>query len=326
MNTIRLDIAPSVLQWVSSSYADKIDEGLTQKIQIWFSKEQKPTLTDIENLSQKTKVPFGYFFLNEPPVEDLPILEYRTIDSMEIANPSRELIDTISYIENVQSYMRDFRKDNGYDKNEVVGVGKNLSTQELTVRVRKILDIDKEWYKSTKNELFNFLRAKFEENGVIVTKNGIAGKSTKRALNYKEFRAFTMIDDYAPLIFINSTDTNNGQVFSLLHEFVHILLGESNFHNARVSGTKTDKRNEIMCNAITGEILVPHDIFITKWEQEQNIGRLASHFCCSEIVIARKALDNGYIKQDRYDEICKEVIRKAEEIRLNKDKDSGGDY
>ena len=35
---------------------------------------------------------------------------------------------------------------------------------------------------------------------------------------------FTLIDAYAPLIFINAADSESGRVFSLLHEFVHIVI------------------------------------------------------------------------------------------------------
>ena len=37
-----------------------------------------------------------------------------------------------------------------------------------------------------------------------------------------EFRAFTLVDPYVPLIFINSCDTDNGKLFSLVHETAHI--------------------------------------------------------------------------------------------------------
>jgi len=327
MATIKLNIAPSVLQWVYSSYADKIEDNLATKINSWISEEQKPTFTDIENLSKKTKVPFGYFFLNEPPKEKFPILEYRTVDSAEIANPSRELIDTISYMEFVQSYLREFRQDSGYEKCEAVGAGKNLSVQNLTKRIREILELEKEWYKGIREGSFNFLRSKLEDVGVIIMKNGIVANNTRRALNYREFRAFTMIDAYAPLIFINSTDTNNGQVFSLLHEFAHILLGESNFYNAKISGTNTNKNDETICNAVTAEILVPSDIFRVKWERENDIFKLADYFRCSAIVIARKALDSDYISQSKYDEVCKFVIQKADELReKRKEQDPGGDF
>ena len=327
MATIKLDIAPSVLQWIRLSYSDKLDDSLIQKMDSWIAEEKKPTFGDIEKLSGKTRVPFGYFFLHEPPKENLPILEYRTVNSKEFTSPSRELIDIISYMESVQSYLRDFRQENGYEKCEAVGSGINLSLHGLTTHIREFLALEKEWYRKAREDTFNFLRSKLEDVGVTVMKNGIVANNTKRALNYNEFRAFTMIDDYAPLIFINSTDTSNGQLFSLMHEFTHIVLGESNFYNVGTSSIVTDNENERVCNAVTGEILVPNDIFIERWSRDNDTEKLARHFHCSEIVIARKALDNNYITSNRYNGICEVVIKKAEESKAKrKEEDPGGHF
>ena len=45
---------------------------------------------------------------------------------------------------------------------------------------------------------------------------------THRALSIDEFRAFAMVDEWAPLIFINSADTESAKLFSLVHEVAHI--------------------------------------------------------------------------------------------------------
>ena len=63
--------------------------------------------------------------------------------------------------------------------------------------------------------------------GFFVFTGGKIGANTHRPLDVKEFRAFTLIDTHAPLIFINTTDTANGRLFSLLHETVHVWLGKT---------------------------------------------------------------------------------------------------
>jgi len=93
-----------------------------------FSKgigEIKPTFKQIETLSNQTNIPFGYFFLQEPPVEDTKILEYRTINSIELENPSRELIDTIDNMESIQEWMRNYQIKQGYNTLDIVGSAKD---------------------------------------------------------------------------------------------------------------------------------------------------------------------------------------------------------
>lgn len=72
---------------------------------------------------------------------------------------------------------------------------------------------------------FNFLREKISESDVLVMKNSVIGNDNRRKLKVEEFRAFTIVDNYAPLIFININDTQNGKIFSLIHKLVHIWLG-----------------------------------------------------------------------------------------------------
>ena len=121
-------------------------------------------------------------------------------------------------------------------------------------------------------------------------------KNTHRALDINEFRAFTMVDDWAPLIFINAADSNGAKLFSLLHELTHIWLGKSDLFNDRQGRSKDVSDIEIICNAVAGELLVPKDVFLENWNERKTdiyirIAELARTFRCGEIVIARKAMD-----------------------------------
>ena len=70
--------------------------------------EKEPTFNQVEKVSKATGIPLGYFFLQTPPIEDLSIVEYRTIDSIELKNPSRNLIDTLHDMDQVQTWMHEY--------------------------------------------------------------------------------------------------------------------------------------------------------------------------------------------------------------------------
>ncbi len=75
----------------------------------------------------------------------------------------------------------------------------------------------------------------------------------------------TIVDDWAPLIFINAADSNGAKLFSILHEVVHIWLSRSDLFNDRQSRVSGVSKIEVVCNAVAGELIVPGNVFLNKW-------------------------------------------------------------
>lgn len=338
MPTVNVNIQPEILTWVlKQTQEEKIGRKLMNNIIQWLNGTKTPTFNQIEDLSKKSNIPLGYFFLMKPPIEQLELLNYRTIDSIETNNPSRNLIDTIREMENIQNWMKSYREDLGYDILKFVGSMKGITDAKLIADdIRKTLDIATNWYESfgDMRTSFNYIRGILEQTGVLVMMSGIVGKNTHRALKINEFRAFAMTDNLAPLIFINSTDSLGAKLFSLLHELVHIWIGEDDLYNDRYNGTDSVRTTEVICNAVAAEILVPNHEFLDKWNEKKDIidrdivvliSELAKYFHCGESVIARKALDNKKIDKTIYREIMNDIFEKYIETKENS-ASTGGNY
>ncbi len=93
-----VDISPKILEWVLSQVRNRTTNDVIETIQIWIKGEKPPTFNQVEKISKATGVPLGYFFLKTPPVEDKSLIEFRTIDSVDLENPSRNLMDTIDLV------------------------------------------------------------------------------------------------------------------------------------------------------------------------------------------------------------------------------------
>ena len=54
-----------------------------------------------------------------------------------------------------------------------------------------------------------------ESAGVLAVFNGVVGNNTRRKLDADEFQGFALVDEYAPLIFVNNSDYKTAQIFTL---------------------------------------------------------------------------------------------------------------
>ena len=243
------------------------------------------------------------------------------------------MIDTIHDMEAVQEWMVNYRKEWNYDTISIVGSLKGITDISVIAdTIPKDLGLNIEWYKDCVNpsEAFNKVRGLLEECGIVVMMNGIVGKNTHRALDVNEFRAFAMVNEWAPFIFINGADSAGGRLFSLFHELVHLWIGENDLYNDTKYSANGIKPIEVTCNAVAGALMVPKTVFLEKWNNNTNddihekIKELARMFRCSSSVIARRALDNKKIDQNVYNMVIADAIEAY--IQTKQEKSSGGDY
>ena len=292
------------------------------KLDKWISGEDYPTYNQLVELSKRFNVPFGYFFLEKLPRYDLPIPHYRTIKENDFI-PSEELLDTIKFAQKIQEWSKDILLEWGNTNIEFCGKYKNnYDLDAIVEELKKIFDISEGWAHSqnTWKDALKYLVSKAEEKGIIVLLNGIVGNNTHRKLNVEEFRGFVLYDEIAPVVFINNNDALSAKIFTLIHEVVHLLIGQSASFDLR-NFQSADDKIEKFCDKCTAEFLVPEKE-IKNVYRNQNIDELARHFKVSQIVILRRLLDTSVITQQKFYEKLKEMY----EIEIKKPEKGGGDF
>jgi Zn-dependent peptidase ImmA (M78 family) len=142
-----------------------------------------------------------------------------------------------------------------------------------------------------------------EDAGILVVLSSIVGNNTRRKLDLTEFRGFVLIDEYAPLVFVNRSDGRAAQMFTLAHELAHIWIGSSAAFDLRELQPAKEE-TEIACNKVAAEFLVPtvelRQIWPSLRQEPEPFQAVARRFKVSELVAARRALDLELITKDEF--------------------------
>ena len=290
----------------------------------------QPTLKQVEAFARAVHVPVGYLFLSEPPEEPIPIPDFRTVAGRTVRRPSPNLLDTIYACQERQSWYRDFVRGAGQTALSCIGSATlDRSPESVAAQMRETLGFDLADHQqcSTWTDALRWFIGRIEAIGVLVMVSGVVMSNNRRRLDVAEFRGFALSDAFAPLIFVNGTDTKAAQMFTLAHELAHLWLDASALSNVSVKPQSGFRREEIWCNAVAAELLVPlaalRDRLSADEPLDNVLSRLAQAFKVSKLVILRRLLDAGWIDHACFDSAW------AEEIRWLQSRDqstSGGDF
>jgi Zn-dependent peptidase ImmA (M78 family)/transcriptional regulator with XRE-family HTH domain len=329
---MRMLVKPKLLRWAyeRAGLEPSILARRFPKLQEWEEGKSKPTLKQLEAFAKRMYVPLGYLFLQAPPQEELPIQDFRTMGSNEKNDPSPNLLETIYACQQRQEWYRNYQQICGNKELDFVGsVTTKSDIVDVAVKIRKALNFDLEQRAQIANwtEAFRLFIEKVEKQNILVMVNGVVGSNNYRKLDPAEFRGFVLVDDLAPLIFINATDTKAAQMFTLAHELAHIWLGKTGLSDIQVVSTPSNKV-EKWCNQVAAELLVPlADIernYNTINDVESEMGRLAKYYKVSTLVVLRRIFDLEVISQELFWEIY--WLELARLKSFAKRKGGGGDF
>lgn len=315
-----------ILKELKEKYPQKWNKLKYSKKEKWLTKEEFPTYRQLVEISKVFNIPFGYLFVENLPEKKLPIPYFRTKNNIE--ESSEDLYDTVMIVSKLQTWAREILEEWGHTKLPFTKIFSiNDDPKVVAKEMKKILNIKEGWNIEHKqrSETFRSLVEKLENIGVFVIVSGIVGNNTRRVLKVEEFRGFVLYDDIAPFVFINNNDFVNAKIFTLIHEFVHILVGESAAFDLREL-IPANNDLEKFCDRCSAEFLVPEDELakLTKDKSitDTDIENLAQHFKVSQIVIARRLLDIGKINEERFKSFYETYLSKINQQK----KQEGGNF
>lgn len=333
-------VTPEVVSWAINrsglSYA-KIGTSLNvsqDQVKAWEHGEVHPSFVKAIHLAELLRVPFGFFFLDSPPAVEVPLPDFRTRLSTELREPSVDFLELLYSVLAKQEWYREYAEDHGAERLPFVSSFTiNDKPSQVASDIKRALGIDHTLREEagSLDDYLALLTASAESVGILVMRSGVVGNDTTRRLSVNEFQGFTITDDIAPLIFVNSRDFRAAQIFTLAHELAHIWIGRSGISkpdetDVAEKGSKVEEgRIELFCNAVAAEVLVPKSEFLRAWAEHSHqtpLKALARQFRVSTLVVLRRAYEFDVISRTQFFALLKQEQHNQTPKKTTK----GGDY
>ena len=204
-------------------------------------------------------------------------------------------------------------------KIERVKISSNPETVALKFREKFSLTEEKQRKFKTPYELFNYLRDILEDQNTYLF---------QFSMPVEDARGFVFVDESPSVIVVNTKDNIEARIFSLMHEFAHILLGESVIDLPDATHTFKDGV-EKWCNEFASAFLLPKDLAKTAFEsnkssltQKETLKYLSNKYKVSKAMLLLNMLKLEYIERTDYDAILARF--KKEEIKPKAEEGTGG--
>lgn len=305
---MRVNVKGNLLRWARER-ADISPDTLRKrfpKLDLWEVDEAAPTLKQLEDFARTVHVPIGYLFLQAPPDEPLPIPDFRTMAGQPLRRPSPDLLEMIYACQRRQDWFRDYAEWADEEPIAFVGLlGTDTPVIDAAAQIRTALKFDLEARATcgTWEEALRLFIGHADSAGILVMCSGVVMNNNHRKLDPEEFRGFALVDELAPLVFINGADSKSAQMFTLAHEIAHLWLGQTALSNSSVA-SRNQNQIETWCNQVAAELLAPlavvrHDLRPNE-SVEQATARLARRFKVSTLVILQRLRDAGRLSWDQF--------------------------
>ena len=312
--SVRALVRPEILKWARESAGYSIDEA-ARKVQVkpermasWETGSERATINQLRKMAAVYKRPLSVFYLQEVPKTFQVLRDFRRLPGDGLRRYSPELVSEMRFAQQRRELALEL-----VDELDEEPIRFSLSAsigddpEELATEIRQQLNVSyplqSKWRDSRVG--FNAWRERAEALGILVFQMD--------KVSPEEVSGFAISEEVLPVVAVSRKDTPfSRRTFSLLHEFVHLLLRQSGVSDLEVDASRPpeDQRVEVFCNHTAAAILMPRQRFLSEeivgrrtgraeWEDSE-IEELAKIYSVSREAVVRRLLTFGRIPDGFY--------------------------
>ena len=242
-----VQINPDVLKWAiagSGWEAREISEKTdieSEAIRRWETSSTAIKVSDLRKISEVIKRPLSVLLLSEPP-EERNLTDYRKVGGIG-SKLSKKTLATIRNARYVQSNASELLELRSEDVLPNIASRTPRDDPEMVAEAEKgALGVELE--KRRRGESIDmFVRAAYTDLKEKIESFNIL--VMQAAMDINEVRGFALVDKYPRVILVNSKDSARPQLFTLLHEYAHLLLKTDGICLTNLDNFKKSKGQDV---------------------------------------------------------------------------------
>ena len=273
-----------MLRWAIDSAGWRDDELASETgigaglIGRWLESECEIGMGDMRKISIKLGRPLSAFMLAEPPSEE-PVAGFRLARGSPAGQPSKRLCAAMKQARWLQYNARELLEDAAGGqaapaRGPVAAARRSDDPERVAAGEAALMGLSggaagldgppvTDRYDRIKR-LYGALRGAVESRGVFVAQAGFP---------LEEAKGFSLVGRGPPVVLINSADAVGSRVFTLFHEYAHVMLAGGSLcrpspESLETDGSGSGRAVEGWCDSFASSVLMPRKEFLAAIGEE----------------------------------------------------------
>jgi Zn-dependent peptidase ImmA (M78 family) len=304
-----IDVNPAVLRWARQAAGREVD-GVAERFKIskdvldaWEAGKKSPTWKDLRQLAKFYQRPLAALLLPAPPRTPENPTDFRKIPDAQRTLSAKTLLAlrTARWLQaRAVEMQRELQQESQFSGRKL-SVADDVEKAALECRSTLGIDLNAQVSWGSAGEAYRHWKESLSTLGVLVF---------QFAIPRDEAQGFSLFDPVCPVIVVSESDFPNARIFTLFHEYAHLLLRESGlclpfYANSAGGGI------EPFCNRFAASVLIPESE-ARSWRiaqprsanaTDQVFKELADHYRVSRYVVLIRMKSVGGITEEVFDRI-----------------------
>lgn len=307
----KIQVKSEVIRWAISS-SGWTEQELISKLNISESTYKdwmkgNITIKQLEALSDKLKRPLAVFFLPTAPEEKPRPKDYRMLPGKE-GKFNKKTILAIRKARYLQGIIQELAINIENDLKPRITTHKLADNPQIVAsNYRKLLNFSLEKQSAELKDaykVYSYLREVLEDKNIY---------SFQISMPIEDARGFALSDKDPKIVVVNSQDEIEARIFTLMHEFGHVLLGET-----AISLTEYQSQDKVekWCNQFASNFLLPTELANSLFSNiketltdTNTLNTLKRKYKVSKAMLVYNMFNLNYINETEYKSILDRPAR-----------------